>query len=473
MERHLWDYIVVGTGLGGGPIGLKLAEMGYSVLFVEKGLAPTLKGKFAEQFPGSLTENLKKAGRFSDFIFDCTKKRKKKLWPFIGSGVGGSSALYGMVLERFSEKEFKNWPISYSEFSKYYDQAEKLFKVRTETEVSHPGNRLLKDHFKNLGYKTYNLPLARNPNENCGNCQSFQCDQNCKNHSGNVCIDEAVAKYGAKLVVDCEVKKVVMKKEDQPSELLAIHQGQEITLKAKNIILAAGGVMTPLILLDSNIGNQSGLVGRNLMRHFVDLYALKIDSNPEIKTTKEIGIGFTTDYAVQSFGRLPPDDVIVQDLVRENPILRFVRPVLKFLLPKIIGQRLVLASILQDKPAYENRVWKENGKICISYDNSKEAMSVVKESRRMLKKALKKFDLFFIPAAEKKQMLAHVCGTAKMGISTYSSVVNQFNQVHGYKNLFVVDGSFFPTSGNTNPGLTIIANSLRVADYIIQQGSKA
>jgi choline dehydrogenase-like flavoprotein len=44
--------------------------------------------------------------------------------------------------------------------------------------------------------------------------------------------------------------------------------------------------------------------------------------------------------------------------------------------------------------------------------------------------------------------------------------LNEFNQVHGFGNLFVVDASFFPTSGSKNPALTIAANALRIADEI-------
>jgi choline dehydrogenase-like flavoprotein len=71
-------------------------------------------------------------------------------------------------------------------------------------------------------------------------------------------------------------------------------------------------------------------------------------------------------------------------------------------------------------------------------------------------------------ASEKNEMLAHVCGTCRMGDDPLQSVVDPNNRVHGIENLYVVDGSFFPTSGGTNPALTIAANSLRVADVLIR-----
>ena len=60
----------------------------------------------------------------------------------------------------------------------------------------------------------------------------------------------------------------------------------------------------------------------------------------------------------------------------------------------------------------------------------------------------------------------HACGTLRFGHDPKTSVLNQFNRAHDVSNLYVVDASFFPTSGGTNPSLTIAANALRVADYI-------
>ena len=65
-----------------------------------------------------------------------------------------------------------------------------------------------------------------------------------------------------------------------------------------------------------------------------------------------------------------------------------------------------------------------------------------------------------------RQALGHVCGTAVFGDDRGASVLNAQNRTHQVENLYVVDGSFFPTSGGVNPALTIIANALRVADHV-------
>jgi len=66
--------------------------------------------------------------------------------------------------------------------------------------------------------------------------------------------------------------------------------------------------------------------------------------------------------------------------------------------------------------------------------------------------------------------LGHVCGTAVFGDNPETSVLDANNRAHEVENLYVVDGSFFPTSGGVNPALTIIANALRVADHVHREG---
>jgi choline dehydrogenase-like flavoprotein len=60
----------------------------------------------------------------------------------------------------------------------------------------------------------------------------------------------------------------------------------------------------------------------------------------------------------------------------------------------------------------------------------------------------------------------HEVGTARMGTEEYDSVVSPRCQVHGVENLFVVDGSVFPSYPDKNPTLTILANCARVCDWL-------
>ena len=67
----------------------------------------------------------------------------------------------------------------------------------------------------------------------------------------------------------------------------------------------------------------------------------------------------------------------------------------------------------------------------------------------------------------------HQCGTLVFGTDPRASVLDPFCRAHDVENLFVVDASFFPSSAAVNPGLTIAAQALRVADHIIGQRPRA
>ncbi len=148
-----WDCIVVGTGMGGSVLGLMLARAGWRILFIERGRhylqdAESLRGNYAETFfhPSDFpqekhAELLSRAGRSGEPLVISTEPRPYQHIPFIGCGTGGSTALYGMALERFFPSDFKpaaahpssavklpeEWPFSYEDLEPYYRRAERLF----------------------------------------------------------------------------------------------------------------------------------------------------------------------------------------------------------------------------------------------------------------------------------------------------------------------------------------------------------
>ena len=63
-------------------------------------------------------------------------------------------------------------------------------------------------------------------------------------------------------------------------------------------------------------------------------------------------------------------------------------------------------------------------------------------------------------------------GTLRCGDSPDDSVLDSNCRFWGIENLFVVDGSFMPSSGGVNPSLTIAANAFRVSDYIMGHGDE-
>ena len=65
--------------------------------------------------------------------------------------------------------------------------------------------------------------------------------------------------------------------------------------------------------------------------------------------------------------------------------------------------------------------------------------------------------------------VGHQWGTCRFGKDPVTSVLNLNCRTHNLDNLYVVDGSFFPSNSGVNPTLTIIANAIRVAEHLKQR----
>ncbi len=529
-QRH-WDVIVVGTGMGGATLGYALAKAGNSVLFCEKGKSAhssaSLKGRYAEEFPGassasnsSRSDIFKGAGREWTNIEDRTKPRVKINTPFIGSGTGGSTALYGMALERFFPEDFTPrachpsaedstlpdaWPITYHDLLPHYEAAERLYRVRGSSDALRgadfcppyldpppisAGALALSNYLREQGCHPYRLPMACEFVPDCNCCQGYLCAKSCKNDSGRICLEPAIKEHGAKLLDECEVVRLEAT-HHEVTRVVCKHHGQTVTLRGRTVILAAGALSSPKILLQSTsaawpngLANRSGQVGRNLMRHYVDLYVLESRANPAEKAAwKELAFN---DYyltngrklgSVQGFGALPPAALLVESMAQDLqqgpfPFAEFffrpVKPLLRRLLEARLSGRLVLATVVEDLPYADNRVEVgAGGRMQLYYRVRPSERERIDQMRARMNRLLKPFRPMLIKQAENNERLAHACGTCRFGVNSADSVLDEDNRAHGLDNLYVVDASFFPSSAGINPSLTIAANALRVANSIL------
>lgn len=529
-----WDIVVIGTGMGGATLGYHTAKNHKKVLFLEKGKYypenhGTLYNNFAETFLSSGTSAefqgvYADAGRWHEPFFCAESKKEMDFIPFIGSGAGGSSALYGGAMERFFAEDFypaqyhgdpestlpDQWPVTYGEMAGYYEFAEELYRIHgspdplrrddtfkyLKTEKMHAASEELFSFLKSKKLTPYRLPIAYDPDENCQGCQGFLCQYKCKNDSSKICLEPAITKYGAGIIDQCDVIRLESGK-DTVEKVVFMKNGELFKVSSKLIVLAAGAVMSPLILLDSKnshwpqgVGNNSGLVGKNLMRHHIDLYAIFPKSQDLPGNAKEIAFN---DYylaqgakygTVQAFGALPPSHVLVEELQQEiakkisrplSIIFSLAKPLVSYILNKIFSKAIILASIKEDLPYLHNQVQLKNSspddkKVpLLTYSVSTYEKKRIKKFRRTLLKQFKPYKVMLLKQSENIERIAHVCGTCRFGDDPETSVLDKYNQVHGMTNLFVVDSSFFPSSGGTNPSLTIAANAIRVADYILSK----
>ena len=544
VQATEWDAIVVGTGVGGATAGYELARRGKRVLFIEKG--PFLHGGFpaapsglsesvvapaASTAPADLDRERFGGGRWPHYVTAHTNLGRFSFYVPVGCASGGSSAFYAAAMERFTRADFEpganagaisdttlpdSWPVSYDEFEPWYAEAEKLYRVRGTPDPLHGDasghllsppdlnarDRFLVERFKAQGLNPYQLHVACEFVDGCQGCLDGPCQQACKRDSAWTCLIPALAQHKAVLLPETEVAS--LQEEAGTIRGVVCRRGdEEVQLTARVVILAAGAFATPALLLRSGadgrpqgLANSSGCVGRNLMFHGGDLFALspgedladegvqktlalndfysvdgiKFGTFQSMGTRLDIGqvmqyLRDTAEYSAAWWsGLLRPRPVWWRKLT--SPFIRLGALVYFHLFR--FSRAAVWVSIVEDLPYHHNRVYPSPDDpfdIIVEYQYSDELRSRVLRFRKMLKERLGSLRLMVLTDG-KKIDYPHVCGTCRFGDDPATSVLDRNNRAHDVDNLYVVDASFFPSSGGTNPSLTIAANALRVAGII-------
>lgn len=528
-QRITWDVIVVGAGMGGGMLGYAAARAGRRVLFVEKGRSslPGVHGAIRSAMPelaepqaarsaAAYYESLARGGRSTDEIEDVSGRFAKRFVPFLGSGTGGSSALYGMVCERFfvsdftPRQNFRNpgdstvpeaWPIAYDDLRPWYAQAEKLLRVRGQPDPLRPeaaavglpaapgfstDNQPLVDYLSGAGLHPYHLPMACEYVDGCTTCQTYLCPRECKNEAGRNGVQPAVTDHGARLLTRCRVLRLEADR-TRVREVVCEHPAGVLTLKAEVVVLAAGALATPALLLNSRSGewpaglaNGSDMVGRNLMRHLLDpIEVWPQPGSPITTANKEIGLNDFYYWegqkygTVQSFGALPPMEWLANRPGLQARALRLAKPLVRQVYQRYISGGLVLAAMTEDLPYLDNRVLPHprpgtDGRQRMQIRYRLHASEIERRGVFLgnLKEILSPLRTLTLGSGKDNSNLGHVCGTCRFGDDPRTSVLDRNNRAHELDNLYVADASFFPSSAGLNPSLTVAANALRVAAHL-------
>jgi choline dehydrogenase-like flavoprotein len=523
----LWDVIVIGAGMGGGTLGYSLAKQGLKVLFLERGSAPTL-------FPQSLSDGrikrmlgfekpedrLSAMGRWSRQITIMRDGQAIDFVAPIGSGPGGSSAVYGAGLERMRRVDFspgtiedKNsppldggWPVNYDDFRPYYQKAETLFGVAGTRDPDDPDDdtnlitppalserdKDFFESFQSLGLKPYRVHVGIAYRPGCRECIGLPCPTDCKADGSSRALCPAVRDHGAKILLNCEVERLE-ETDGRVTAVVAKTASGTIKLQGRVVALAAGALSTPLLLRKSvsagfpnGIGNQHDLVGRGLMFHASDLIALwprkNLSSTGPRKTLSSRAF-YEVDGrkfgSFQSLG-LPVSHGAIFDFLMGRieryspvkiPLSRLIVRGISIIAASYFKRACVFATIIEDFAYRSNRVVPDSEKpsgFYIEYVKPRELSERITTMRAMLKAAMAVHKPWILTGDDNMNM-GHPSGTCRFGTDATTSVLDPTNKVHGVENLYVVDASFFPSSSGANPALTVAANALRVGEIIADQ----
>jgi len=493
-----YDLIVIGSGAGGGTLAHALAPTGARILIVERGGPVPREPENWD--PTAVWKHLRY--RSAEKWLDASGA---EFLPYTHYGLGGNTKFWGSVLYRLRREDFGEiahadgvspaWPIDYDTLAPWYDRAESLYHVHGEAgadptdpprgpfphaPIPHArGMAEIVSRLEAMGLHPAPLPLGLiRPGEAdgcrlCNTCNSFPCRIEAKADAEVCGVLPALRHDNVELWTHARAERLLTDPSGRRIEAVEIaREGGTVRVAAPRIVVSCGAVNSAALLLRSandkhpnGLANSSGLVGRRYMAHLATMMQgfTPVRRNDTV-FQKTVAVndyylsGPDTPYPlgqVQSQGRT--HGVMAQAVVPWIPLWAYNAWVSR-------GVDWLVMS--EDLPHDDNRATVDaSGRIQLHYrpNNVTAHRRLVKEWTRVLHKlGFWKVMTF----SHGSRNTTHQCGTLVFGHDARTSVLDPFCRAHDIENLFVVDGSFFPSSAAVNPGLTIIAQALRVADHI-------
>jgi len=482
MDRT-YDAIIVGSGMGGSAVALRLAQSGRKVLIIERGdWLPTPK-----------------LARRNVFLYDVQAPEDDF------EIVGGRSKYYGAALYRFREsdfaaRDFENghspaWPLAYADLEPYYAEAERLYRVHgaPDGDPSEPFRSAPYPHpplpddpqvakvaarLRQQGVPVAPIPRGIDYGGEgacilCSQCDAHLCRFDAKMDAETAALRPALQTGNVEILARAECLKVCLSADGRRAEGVSVrHGGAEHTLRAGSIILAAGYPHTPLLLRRSRtgvhpegLGNQGGWLGRGVGAHSTGTLF------PLVRFTA-MGERHTKTFAINAWfdgdGEDPdwPYPLGVAQVAGQTPFWNMAGALKRPAIRAVAARSLTVFHMTEATPD-KSTGWTFDGDTLGSFTPPRHQAG---SFDRLRKRTAAAFGAAGYPVLSPNRETAfwHETGGAIMGDDPGASVISPEGGVHGIANLHVADATALPSASAVNTGLTILAFALRTADIIAQ-----
>ncbi|WP_284761499.1 GMC family oxidoreductase [Curtobacterium sp. MEB011] len=499
------DVVVVGTGAGGAPLLASLARRGVTVVALEAGRNTEPGDHVPDEVaaPGDINwmdERLSGGGAPTAFGPNNS-----------GTGVGGSTLHWGAFTPRPSAHDLRlrtesgegqDWPISHAELTGWIEQVEHDVGVagpehypwdpsrryRMRPPARNASSDMMMRGTAAAGITATDAPVGLTTEDRhqehhglrqaCVSCGS--CHQGCRN-GAKVSMDTtylpAAVAFGAEIRPESFVHGIELDSSGRVEAVVYTSGGREHRQRCRSLVLAAGGVETPRLLLHTGVANGSGQVGRNFTAHGATQVWARFDESmrsyrgyPSSIITEDFvrpaDADFAGGYLIQSLGAQP--QTFATSLVRGGGLrgAELVRALHDYPFSAGVG---INAECL---PYDDNRLQltdelDEHGvpRARVSFTPGSNEEAIRRHAVRTMTTIVEAAGGQDVRVLERT---AHTIGTARMGTDRETSVVDQDGRSWDVPNLWIADNSVFPSAVIANPALTIMALSLRTADRMLQ-----
>ena len=504
MRRHegTVDACIVGCGAAGAVLAKELAEGGLDVVVLEA-------GDWLDSREDFVNDELSMLGRLDwddprivDGDDPIPTGRTNT-----GRGVGGTTLHYTAVAVRLHPDDFRtasmegvgvDWPFGYDELAPYYAEVERELPVSGPRRSAYPSGApyphgelpwSAKDGVIGAGMAELGLNVEMTPHaiattnvDGRSACMYYGfcvngCKSDAKGGTNVTYVPKAVA-AGAEIRPDSFATRIETEN-GRATGVTYLAEGEERFQPAERVLVSCYAIETPRLLLNSgNLANSSDQVGRNFMVHSGPVVHGRFDRPLDAFVTPPVGVmtmdpyptdesrGFQRGFWMNTYARFPFS--FAESLVGTTPDLWGAE------LMEVLDEYAhwgLLATLGEVLPSPENRVTLAderdgNGvpvaRVTFSYGENDRA---IVEAERTLAEDV-------MGAAGATRVLVsddthHVLGTCRMGSDPETSVVGPDCRSHDVPNLWVCDGSVFPTGGAVNPSLTIEALATRTARLLL------
>jgi choline dehydrogenase-like flavoprotein len=499
------DLAIVGAGAGGSVLAQRLARRGWRIVMLES-------GPFWDPDRDWVSDE---AGQHKIYWTsprviggeDPVELGKNNS----GHGVGGSMIHYAGYTPRFHPSDFQtftrdgvgaDWPISYTDLKPHYERVERELPVagqdwpwgdpHTYPHAAHPISGAADQARRGAiaaGVEVRIGPVGI-PNGVFGNrphCiyRGF-CLQGCKvNAKASPLITHLpdAIEHGVEVRADSMVTRVEV--DDATGRCTGVtymHEGQERFQPADAVAVCGYAIETPRLLLHSTsrrfpdgLGNEHDQVGRYVMVQGATQVAARFPEDlrmykappPEISSEHfyetDESRGFARGFSLQTVGPLPIG--WAEHVQAEGHWGRELRAYMRD-----YNHWTVLAVLCELMPQPENRVTLSAVKDAVGMPVANFSHSLCANDKRNIAYATQVMrDIWEHAGAQetlKIDRYAHLVGGARMGFAPEESVCDRNHRVWGVPNLFISDGSVFPTEGAANPALIIMALADRLAGLL-------